>query len=100
MIARLPRCGSIYPTFEPANLYAWWSKDDRGQPILRAVQTSRAATPHSYRVGKRRMWIEPTFREWERGCFGLSTSGLVAGERLVQLLIAVMLVYLWFLHLG
>jgi hypothetical protein len=84
----------------PVNLYAWWSKDDRGQPILRAVQTSRPATPHSYRVGKRRMWIEPTFREWERGGFGLSTSGLVVGERLVRLLIPVMLVYVWMLHLG
>lgn len=84
----------------PLNLYAWWSKDDRGKPILRVVQTTHQATPQAVRIGKRRMWIEPTFREWERGGFGLSTSGLIEGERLVQLLIPLALVYVWFLGLG
>jgi hypothetical protein len=63
----------------PVNLYAWWSKNDRGESILRAVQTTRVANPHTYRVGKRRMWIEPTFRDWESGGFGLDTSGLLDG---------------------
>lgn len=84
----------------PVNLYAWWSKNDRGEPILRAVQTTRKATPHSYRIGKRRMWIEPTFRDWQSGGFGLDTSGLMAGERLEHLLIPLLLVYLWFVRLG
>lgn len=84
----------------PRNLYAWWSKNDRGEPMLRAVQSSLVATPHAYRIGKRRMWIEPTFREWESGGFGLETSGLVPGERLERLLIPMLLVYLWFTALG
>lgn len=84
----------------PVNLYAWWSTDDRGDPILRVVQTTRAANPHTYRVGQRRMWIEPTFREWERGGFGLDTSRLLDGARLEHLLIPMLLVYLWFLHMG
>lgn len=84
----------------PVNLYAWWSTNDRGDPILRVVQTTRLANPNTYRIGKRRMAIEPTFREWQRGGFGLDTSGLLDGERLVHLLIPMLLVYLWFLHLG
>lgn len=84
----------------PRNVYAWWSKSDRGEPLLRAVQTSLQATPHAYRIGKRRMWIEPTFREWESGGFGLDTSGLLPGERLERLLIPLLLVYLWFTALG
>lgn len=84
----------------PTNLYAWWSKSDRGQPMLRAVQSSVLATPHAYRIGKRRMWIEPTFREWESNGFGLETSGLVPAERFERLLIPLLLVYLWFTALG
>ena len=84
----------------PRNLYAWWSKSDRGEPILRAVQTSHQATPHAYRIGKRRMWIEPMFREWESGGFGLDTSGQLPGERLERLLIPMVVVYLWFTALG
>lgn len=93
----------VYLTEEsigPRNVYAWWSKSDRGEPILRAVQTSHQATSHAYRIGKRRMWIEPTFREWESAGFGLDTSGLLPGERLERLLIPVLLVYLWFTALG
>ena|GEM_PF-5727940 len=48
----------VYLTKEregPVNVYAWWSKDDRGQPILRVVQINLLAKPHIYRVGKRRM---------------------------------------------
>lgn len=93
----------VYVTEErhgPVNMYAWWSKDDRGDPILRVVQTTRPANRHTYRIGKRRMWIEPTFRDWQRGGFGLDTSGALDGERLVHLLIPLLLVYLWFLRLG
>lgn len=93
----------VYLTDErsgPRNVYAWWSKSDRGEPILRAVQTSQQATPHAYRIGQRRMWIEPTFRELESGGFGLDTSGLLPGERLERLLIPLFLVYLWFTALG
>jgi hypothetical protein len=93
----------VYLTEEgigPVNLYAWWSKNDRGEPLLRAVQSSLVATPHTYRIGKRRMWIEPTFRELESGGFGLDRSGLLPGERLERLLIPLLLVYLWFLALG
>lgn len=84
----------------PVNLYAWWSKDERGKPMLRVVQTARDANPQTYRVGKRRMAIEPTFREWQRGGFGLDTSGRLDGARLVRLLIPLLLVYLWFMCVG
>lgn len=93
----------VYLTAEqvgPTNLYAWWSKDDRGKPLLRVVRTSLVASAHSYRIGKRRMWIEPTFREWESSGFGLGTSGLLPGEGLERLLIPLLLVYLWFTALG
>ncbi len=39
-------------------------------------------------------WIEPTFREWESGGFGLDTSGLLPGDQLERLLIPLLLVYL------
>ncbi len=93
----------VYLTKEregPVNVYAWWSKDDRGQPILRAVQTNLSATPHTYRVGKRRMWVEPTFRELEGGGFGLDTTGLIHAERLERLLIPLLLCYVWLCCLG
>jgi hypothetical protein len=31
----------------PRNLYAWWSKNERGEPLLRAVQSSLVASPHT-----------------------------------------------------
>lgn len=93
----------VYLTEEgigPLNLYAWWSKNDRGEPMLRATQTSLVTTAHAYRIGKRRMWIEPTFRELESAGFGLETSGMLPGERLERLLLPLLLVYLWFTALG
>ncbi len=57
-------CNQVYVTEArrgPVNLYAWWSTDDRGDPILRVVQTTRAANPHTYRIGKRRMCIKANY---------------------------------------
>jgi hypothetical protein len=84
----------------PVNLYSWWAKDDDGNPILRTVLTNLPATPTTRRRGRKRMWIETVFRDWQSGGFHLDASGIPDRERFAQLLIVVCLAYLWLISLG
>jgi hypothetical protein len=86
--------------FGPVNVFAWWSKDDEGKPLLRAVMTNLPATPRTKQRGRKRMWIETGFRDWQSGGFGLDTSGLEDRERLARLLIPVLIAYIWLVSVG
>lgn len=55
---------------------------------------------HSWRRGRKRFWIEPTFRDWKSYGFDLETSQLVLEERFDRLLLAMNVATLWLLHLG
>jgi hypothetical protein len=93
----------VYVTEErygPVNVYAWWSKDDAGKPLLHAVMTNLPATPRTKRRGRKRMWIETGFRDWQSGGFHLDRTGIQDRRRLAQLLIPLLIAYVWLVSLG
>jgi antitoxin component of RelBE/YafQ-DinJ toxin-antitoxin module len=84
----------------PVNIVAWWERDHDGKVVLHAVMTNLPATPRTKAVGKRRMWIETVFRDWQSGGFHLDQTGLEDRERLTRLLIVLALAYLWLVSIG
>ena len=84
----------------PLNVLCWWDKDDRGELLVRGVSTSLPAEPATYLLGKRRMWIETVFRDWQSGGFHLDKSGLKDRARFARLLIPLLIAYLWFVSVG
>ncbi|MDQ2996476.1 MAG: hypothetical protein M3R61_05390 [Chloroflexota bacterium] len=59
----------------PVNVLACWAKDDEGKPIVHAVMTNLPATWHTYRRGRRRMWIATVFGDGQSGAFTSMTVG-------------------------
>ena len=53
----------------PVSVIAWWDKDDDGKPLVRGVMTNLKATWQTCLRGRRRMWIETVFRDWQSGAF-------------------------------
>lgn len=97
------RLSAVYLTHEqqgPINVLAWWDKDDDGKPLIRAVMTNLPANGFTYRLGKRRMWIETVFRDWQSGGFQLDKSGLQERERFARLLLLVVIAYIWLISIG
>lgn len=54
----------------------------------------------SWRRGRKRFWIEPTFRDWKSYGFDLESSHLTDDKRLDRLLLGMAVATLWLLHLG
>ncbi len=93
----------VYVTEErygPVNVFAWWSKDEDGKPLLRAVMTNLPATPRTKQRGRKRMWIETGFRDWQSGGFQLDQTGITDRERLARLLVPVLIAYIWLVSIG
>jgi len=93
----------VYLTEErqgPVNILAWWDKDDDGKLIVRAVMTNLPANWQTYLRGRRRMWIETVFRDWQSGGFHLDDSGVTDRERFVRLLLPLVIAYLWLVAVG
>ncbi len=93
----------VYVTEErygPVNVFAWWSKDDEGKPLLRAVMTNLPPTPRTKHRGRKRMWIETGFRDWQSGGFQLDKTGIEDRERLERLLIPMLIAYIWLVSIG
>jgi hypothetical protein len=86
--------------FGPVNVYAWWSKDDDGKPLVLATMTNLPARARTKQKGRKRMWIETGFRDWQSGGFQLDGTGLQDRNRLSQLLIPVLIAYVWLVSLG
>jgi hypothetical protein len=84
----------------PVNVLAWWDKDPDGKVLVRAVMTNLPANARTYRLGKRRMWIETVFRDWQSGGFHLDASGVTDRQRFARLLVPLVIVYLWFVAIG
>jgi len=84
----------------PVNVVAWWDRDDEGKLIVRAVMTNLPATWQSYVYGKRRMWIETVFRDWQSGGFHLDKSGITDRHRFERLLVPLVIAYLWLVAVG
>jgi Transposase DDE domain len=84
----------------PVTIIAWWERDDDGKVVLHAVMTNLPATPRTKALGKRRMWIETVFRDWQSGGFHLDQIGIDQRERLARLLIVLAIAYLWLISIG
>ena len=84
----------------PVNLLAWWERDDDAKVILHAVMTNLPATARTKAYGKRRMWIETVFRDWQSGGFQLDECGLPDTSRVAQLLLVLAIAYLWLVSVG
>ena len=84
----------------PINIIAWWERDDDGKVVLHAVMTNLPANARTKALGKRRMWIETVFRDWQSGGFHLDETGIDDRERLARLLIVLAVAYLWLVCLG
>jgi len=84
----------------PVNLIGWWERDDDGKVVLHAVMTTLPATARTKAYGKRRMWIEMVFRDWQSGGFHLDQCGVPDTERLTRLLLVLAIGYLWLVSLG
>jgi DDE family transposase len=93
----------IYLTEEaygPVSVIAWWAKDDHGEWIVRGVTTNLPASWQTYLRGRRRMWIETVFRDWQSGGFHLDRCGITDRERVARLLVPLAIAYLWLVSLG
>ncbi|MDP9313257.1 MAG: transposase, partial [Chloroflexota bacterium] len=84
--------------FGPVNLMIWWD-GDKDEPI-RAVMTDLPANGFTFQRGRRRMWIETLFRDWQSSGFHLDQTGLVSRDRFDRLLVGLALAYLLFLSVG
>lgn len=84
----------------PLNIIAWWERDDDGKVVLHAVMTNLPANARTKALGKRRMWIETVFRDWQSGGFHLDQTGITDRARLARLLIVLAIAYLWLVSIG
>jgi len=84
----------------PVNIIAWWQRDADDKLVLHAVMTNLPATARTKAYGKRRMWIETVFRDWQSGGFHLDECGIPDTQRVVRLLLVLAVAYLWLVSLG
>ena len=54
---------------------------------MRGVTTNLPATYQTYLYGRRRMWIETVFRDWQSGGFHLDRCGITDRERFARLVL-------------
>lgn len=83
--------------FGPVNLIAAWPTH---QPRPRYWALDQPADAWAWRRGRKRFWIEPTFRDWKGYGFDLERSYLTARPRLDVLLLGMALTTLWLIHVG
>lgn len=83
--------------FGPVNILARWSTEDHRAHFW---ATDRHADRYAWRRGRRRFWIEPTFRDWKSYGFDLETSQLSDRVALETLLLGMAITDLWLVHIG
>jgi hypothetical protein len=83
--------------FGPVNVMAYW---DRDKKRVRYAATSRRACRATLSWGKRRSWIEATFKDYKSGGFQLESSRLNKPDRMNRLLLVMAITYLWCYHVG
>lgn len=83
--------------FGPVNLIADWTTEEE---TPRYVVTNQPADRHTWRRGRKRFWIEPTFRDWKSYGFDLEKSKLVHPERIQRLLLVMATTTVWLNHVG
>jgi len=83
--------------FGPVNVMAYWDREDKE---VRYVATSRHACKSTLNWGKRRSWIDATFKDFKTGGFQLESSKLTDLARMDRLLLVMCITYLWCYHVG
>lgn len=83
--------------FGPVNLIAAWP-GHKEHPQYWALD--QPANKHSWRRGRKRFWIEPTYRDWKSYGFDLEKTHLDDPQRLARLLLAMSLTTVWLIHIG
>jgi hypothetical protein len=83
--------------FGPVNLIADWTRDE---DTPRYVTLDQRADRYAWRRGRKRFWIEPSFRDWKSYGFDLESSKLVHPQRLETLLLGMATATLWLVHVG
>lgn len=83
--------------FGPVHLLVdWTQKHDKPRYFVSDQLTSR----HTWRRGRKRYWIEPTFRDWKSYGFDLESSKLQCPHRLTMLLLNMSTALLWLTAVG
>lgn len=83
--------------FGPLNLIADWNPN---QDSPRYWALDLPAEVQAWRRGRKRFWIEPTFRDWKSYGFDLERSRIDDPHRLQVLLLGIAWTTVWMLHLG
>ena len=83
--------------FGPVNLIADWPLTQAG-PHYWALDLP--ANPQAWRRGRKRYWIEPTFRDWKSYGFDLEASQIRQADTLEHLLLGMALTTVWLCHIG
>lgn len=83
--------------FGPVNLIADWAP---AQDAPRYWALDLPADAQAWRRGRKRYWIEPTFRDWKSYGFDLEKSKLADPERLDVLLLGIAITTVWLIHVG
>ena len=83
--------------FPAVHLTADWTHDWDSPRYVVCHQPTNGRT---WRRGRKRFWIEPTFRDWKSYGFDLETSQITDDQRLDRLLIGMAIATLWLIHLG
>lgn len=83
--------------FGPVNLIADWSSN---QAYPRFWSVDLPADPAAWRRGRKRFWIEPTFRDWKSYGFDLESTQIEDPKRLEVLILGMAVTTLWMIHIG
>jgi hypothetical protein len=83
--------------FGPVSLIVDWTYEG---DTPRYVVCHRSSNSYCWRQGRKRFWIEPTFRDWKSYGFDLECSQITDDHRLNNLLLGMATATLWLLHLG
>jgi hypothetical protein len=84
-------------SFQSVHLTVDWKHQ---QDYPRYVICDRPTNGRTWRVGRKRFWIEPFFRDYKSYGFDLESSKVTDDERLRRLLLSMAVASLWLLHLG
>lgn len=83
--------------FGPVNIISYW---DREKKEIRYTATNLRACKTTLNWGKRRSWIDATFKDFKTGGFQLESSKLTDTDRMDRLLLVICITYLWCYHVG
>ena len=83
--------------FGPINLMADWAVK---QEHARYWALDLPADGRAWRRGRKRYWIEPTYRDWKSYGFNLEGCKITDPARLEVLLLGIALSTVWMIHLG